>query len=124
MRSLRLLAVIAICVLGLSLVASAGPNQLGIANSRNISFVEPVRVGNVLLPAGEYQVLHTMQGTEHIMVFKQLKAKNPVEAHVKCQLVPLQAKAPRTETVYALNAANERVLRSLTFHGDSAQHVF
>jgi len=124
MRPLRFLAVIAICILGLSLVASAGPNKLGIADSRNITFVEPVRVGNVLLPVGEYKVLHTMQGSEHIMVFKQLKAKNPVEARVQCQLIPLQAKATKTETVYALNAANERVLRSLTFHGDSAQHVF
>jgi hypothetical protein len=31
---------------------------------------------------------------------------------------------PRTETIYAVNASNERVLQELTFRGDTAKHVF
>jgi len=124
MRLLKVVAVVAMCVLGLSLLASAGENKLGVADSRSITFSEPMRVGEVLLPKGDYQVLHRMDGTQHIMVFKQQHAKQPVEARVQCQLVPLPKKAERTEMAYGLNAANERVLHHLIFLGDSAQHVF
>jgi len=124
MRSLKFLCVITICVLGLSVLAVAGQNQFGVADSHNISFSTPMRVGDVLLPKGEYQVLHTMEGQEHVMVFRQLNTKKPAEARVKCQLQPLSTKAPRTEQSYVLNAANERVLHTLIFRGDSAQHVF
>ena len=124
MRSQKCLLVIAICVLGLSVLAGAGQNQFGVAGSHDISFSTPIRVGDVLLPKGEYRVLRTMEGQEHVMVFKRLNTKKPVEARVKCQLQPLATKAPRTEQTYAFNAANERVLHTLVFRGDSAQHVF
>jgi hypothetical protein len=124
MRFLKVVAVVAMCVLGLSLLASAGENKFGVADSRRITLNEPMRVGDLLLPSGDYQVLHTMDGDQHIMIFKQLNTNRPAEARVQCQLVPLQKKAERTETGYVLNAANERVLHSLVFRGDSAQHVF
>src|ERR1700690_4573364 len=124
MRCLKAVAVVAMCVLGLSLLASAGANKFGVADSRNITFSGPMRVGDTLLPKGDYQVMHTMEGDHHIMVFKQLHTKRPAEARVQCQLVPLQKQARRSETSYVLNAANEQVLHSLIFQGDSAQHVF
>lgn len=124
MRFMRVVAVVAICVLGLSVLASAAENKFGVADSQKITFSEPIRVGAVLLPSGDYQVLHSMDGNQHIMVFKQLNSTRPAEARVQCQLVPLQKKAARTETSFVLNAANERVLHGLIFAGDSAQHVF
>jgi hypothetical protein len=124
MRILKVMAVTAVCVLGLSALLSAGANQFGVADTRQISFDKPMRVGDVLLPSGQYQVLHTMQGDTHIMVFKQMNAKKPAEASVKCQLVPLKEKAERTEKIYIVNAANERVLQTLVFRGDLAAHVF
>jgi hypothetical protein len=124
MRFLKVVAVVAMCFLGLSLLASASENKFGVADSRTITFSGPMRVGGTLLPSGEYQVLHTMDGDHHVMVFKQLNSKRPAEARVQCQLVPLQKKADRTETGYVLNASNERVLHTLIFKGDSAQHVF
>jgi protein-disulfide isomerase len=123
MRSLRFAAVLAICLLGVSL-ASASHNKFGVADARSIQFDSPVRVGTVLLPAGEYRVLHTMEGQDHIMVFKQQNSKKPIETKVKCQLVPLSKAAPRTEKVYAVNDAKELVLHTLVFQGDTAQHVF
>jgi len=124
MRFLKVMAVTAVCVLGLSALLSAGANQFGVADTRQITFDNPMRVGDVLLPSGQYQVLHTMQGDTHIMVFKQMNTKKPVEARVKCQLVPLKDKAQRTEKIYSVNAANERVLHTLVFRGDTAEHVF
>jgi hypothetical protein len=124
MRFLKVITVIAVCVLGTSLILSAGQNKFGVMDTRQITFDNPMRVGGILLPTGEYQVLHTMDGENHIMVFKQLRAKNPAEAKVKCTLVPLANKAPQTQKTYLLNASNERVLQTLVLQGDKAQHVF
>lgn len=124
MRSLRFVAVLGTCVFALSLFAIAKQNQFGVADSYKIVFTAPTRIGDVLLPQGNYQVLHTMQGQDHIMVFKRLQTRKPVEARVKCQLVPLPKKAGRDEQTFVINAANERVLHTLVFKGDSAQHVF
>jgi hypothetical protein len=124
MRFLKVVIVIAVCVLGTSLILSAGQNKFGVMDTRQVTFDNPMRVGGTLLPSGEYQVLHTMDGENHIMVFKQLRTKNPAEAKVKCTLVPLAQKAPQTQKTYVLNAGNERILQTLVFQGDKAQHVF
>jgi len=123
MRLVKCLAVTAMCLLCVSL-AYAGQNKFGVADSRTLTFTTPMRVGNVLLPKGNYQVLHTMEGQDHVMVFKQLNTKKPAEARVKCQLVALEQRADQTQQIYVLNAANERVLHTLIFRGDTAKHVF
>jgi hypothetical protein len=63
-----------------------------------------------------------MEGQEHVMVFQRVHGKDQVK--VKCTLVPLARKADQSETIYLLNASNERVLQGLVFRGDSAKHVF
>ena len=123
MRSFKVLVVVAMCVLGLSLLAEA-KNQFGVADSRSLTLTAPTLVGEVLLPAGDYKVTHTMEGANHIMVFKQMNTTKPAEARVKCQLVPLAKKATRDEVSFRLNAANQRTLHSMIFKGDTAQHVF
>jgi hypothetical protein len=81
-----------------------------------------MRVGAVVLPAGDYVIRHTMDGQEHIMVFQRARTKDEIK--VKCTLVQLAKKAEHNETIYQLNAANERVLQELVFAGDKAKHVF
>ena len=124
MSSVKVVAIVALCVLGAAVLLSAAPNQFGIANSREVTFDNPVRIGQVLLPKGDYTILHTMEGETHIMVFKQQHTKHPAEARVQCSLQPLTSKAPRSEKTYLLNASNERVLHELIFKGDTAKHVF
>ena len=124
MRFLKVVGVVALCVLFLATVANAGQNKFGVADNNKLALTSPTLVGNTLLPPGQYSILHTMEGQNHIMVFKQLNTSKPAEVHVKCNLLPLQKRAERTETEYVLNAANEKVLRSLTFAGDTAEHVF
>ena len=53
-----------------------------------------------------------------------LPGTNPAEARVRCKFVPLKAKADGDQVIYVFNAANEKVLQTLTFRGDLAQHVF
>ena len=63
MRFMKTMLVVAICVLWMSVLASAGQNQSGVANTRQIRFESPTWVGDTLLPTGNYQVRHTMQAT-------------------------------------------------------------
>jgi hypothetical protein len=99
-------------------------NQMGIADRYQVNFSQNVRVADTLLPKGEYEIRHVMQGSDHIMVFRQLGTRKPVELRAKCTLVPLSAKATSSEKVFTLNAANEEVLQELVFKGDRAKHVF
>jgi ABC-type oligopeptide transport system substrate-binding subunit len=114
---------ILICVFMLGAV-SAAENQIGIEDSYKVNFSEQFRVADTLLPKGDYQIRHVMEGADHIMVFTQLGTKKPVEVRAKCTLVPLAEKADKSEKTFILNAANERVLQELVFKGDRARHVF
>ncbi|MGD0791503.1 MAG: hypothetical protein ABR920_07005 [Terriglobales bacterium] len=123
MRQMFAGILILMCVFMLSAVAVA-ENPLGIADTYKVNFSEKVRVADTLLPKGNYEIRHVMEGSDHIMVFRQLGTKKPVEVRAKCTLVPLAAKANEDRKIYLLNAANERVLQELVFKGDRAKHVF
>jgi hypothetical protein len=119
MRKIAVLLGLVMIVVGVTAVAT----DLGIAEKRDIKFYDPVVIGNKLVPAGEYTVLHQMQGKDHIMVFTKV-GKKPLEARVKCSLTPLKATAERTEVEYRLNDKKEHVLSRLVFRGDKAEHIF
>lgn len=116
-----ILVLMCVCMLGSTMLAE---NQMGISDRYQVSFSQNVRVADTLLPKGEYEIRHVMQGSDHIMVFRQLGTRKPVELRAKCTLVPLSAKATSSEKVFILNAANEQVLQELVFKGDRAKHVF
>jgi hypothetical protein len=124
MRLGKPVLVISICVLFLSVFAFAGQNAMGISDVYKVTFQEKIKVADTVLPAGDYQIRHVMEGATHIMVFRQLGVGKPVEVRAKCTLVPLAEKARNTKKTYVLNAANERVLQELIFKGDLAKHVF
>ena len=121
MRKTGLWVVVAILILTAAAVAA---NQSGVANKRQVTFYDPVRIGDTLLPAGDYTVVHQMQGTDHIMVFTQMKKKKPAEARVKCTLVPLNTPAAQSELGFKTNGANEKLLTRMVFRGDRAAHTF
>jgi len=123
MRWVQAAFVAAICVLFLGVFALAGENQ-GISDLYRVSFTEKVRVADTLLPSGDYEIRHVMEGADHIMVFHQLRAKKPIEVRAKCTLVALPEKAAADKKIFLLNAADERVLHELVFKGDLAKHVF
>ncbi|MFY9845195.1 MAG: hypothetical protein WA718_18285 [Terriglobales bacterium] len=123
MRHIIAGSLILLCLFVLGAV-SVADNPMGIKDSYKVDFSEKVLVAGTLLPKGTYQISHVMEGSDHIMIFRQLDSKKPVEVRAKCTLVPLGAKATRDEKSYTLNASNERVLHELVFKGDSAGHVF
>jgi hypothetical protein len=124
MHSWKWLVMGLVCVLGVSVLAVAGSGPMGIADVQKITFTGTVRIGEALLPAGQYEVRHVMEGENHIMVFQQLGKKNAPSVRVKCSLQPLAEKASQTQKIYTLNAANEQVMQAIVFQGDTAKHVF
>lgn len=96
-----------------------------IADHQSITFNQPMVLAGTALPAGTYSVDHQMQGEDHLMIFrlKDAPKSKAVEVKVKCTLVPLTAKASRTESRYTQNK-NQNVLTEVTFKGDEAKHVF
>jgi hypothetical protein len=124
MRNLKSTALFFALILCLSSMLQAGTNKYGVADVRKVTLTAPTRVGDVLLPQGDYEVRHMMEAENHIMVFQQLGASKPAQARVKCNLVALKEKADQTQVIYESNGANERVLRTLRFKGDLAEHVF
>ena len=113
---------LAVLVLGAATLLTATDNSMtGVALKQQITFTGPTVVGGTLVPAGDYKVSHQMQGSEHIMIFKQIGGK--AEAKAKCNLVPLNEKARTTEQRYTENAKSERVLVEMTFRGDTSKHV-
>jgi hypothetical protein len=121
MRSFKVLAIF-MCVVALGSMVLAADKSMGVRDVSTVTFVAPMRAGEVVLPAGDYVIRHTMEGQEHIMVFQLAHTKNGVK--VKCSLVPLSKKAEQNQTIYQLNASNERILQELVFRGDMAKHVF
>ena len=61
----------------------ANTNTMGIAEKQTIDFTAPTLVGGTLLPAGEYNVTHQMNGQTHVMIFKQVHGKARSEDHLQ-----------------------------------------
>jgi hypothetical protein len=118
---MRILRGVGIMLLVLGAMAVAKDNALGIHEVSQVKFDTAVHIGSTVLPAGQYEVRHTMEGQEHVMVFKRNGSKEEYKA--KCTLVPLDKKARQTQASYQ-TTGNEKLLQELVFQGDSAKHVF
>ncbi len=124
MKKSSMILVSLLCIL---VVASGFAGTMPkIADHQNITFNQPMVLAGASLPAGTYSVDHQMQGEDHFMIFrlKDVPKSKTVEVKVKCSLVPLTAKASRTESRYMQNAKNQNILTEVTFKGDEAKHVF
>lgn len=115
-----LMAIVCVTVvLGLTLAVSA---QNGIAKTQRVTFDEPIKVQGQLVPAGNYTIDHVMDGKNHVMVFKQVSGARQ-EFRFNCNMVQLPSKAKQTLKVYD-TATGSKVLKSMTFAGDTYEHVF
>ena len=124
MRGIKVAAVLAIFLVSVAVLLNAGQNKFGVADQQKTTFSHAIRVGDTVLPQGEYKIQHTMEGAEHVMVFTQLKASNPATARAKCQLVSVEKKIEQTYFGYQKSAASEYLLQEMAFKGDTAKHVF
>jgi hypothetical protein len=105
--------------------ASSNLNQFGVADVRQVTFFDQVKIGDTIVPAGEYKVLHAMEADSHVMLFKQIDApaSKATVVKVKCTLKPLDQVAKTNEQRFRTENGVQ-VLTVLQFKGDKAQHVF
>jgi len=123
MKTDRLVLVLIVFTLVAAMFAvAAEKGQFAIGSTRGVSFYEPIKIGGVLLPAGEYKVKHVMEGDNHVMIFTNVDKKDKT-AKVNCKMEQLKTKAE--ENAQEVKAENgDRVLVSLTFKGDTVRHIF
>jgi len=114
-----------VLLLGVTALFAANLDQYGVADQRQLTLFRQAKIGDTLVRAGDYKVLHLMEGDEHVMLFKQLgvPAKKAVVVKVKCTLKPLPEIARTNEQRYQLEDGVQ-VLVMLQFKGDKAQHIF
>ena len=122
MNSSKAVAAILLLLASLAAVGANTPKNMGVGQTRNITFVGPVKVGGAVLPAGNYRVEHVMEGENHVMVFENL-GKKEAAARVNCQMIELQNKAAESSQEYETQDG-AKVLKALTFRGDTYKHQF
>ena len=128
MLRMRYIAIMALFALAL---ASAGFAQKHASRTGFLTLTEPAQVGNVLLPAGEYQVTHRFSSTGHYTEFARITESNlgfegsptyqerTVVATADCTMQPLSAKADKT----AIEKEGQRIAR-LEIKGEDVAHNF
>lgn len=117
-KKIAAVAIIMLFILG---VAFAADTSFGAGKTKNITFNSDVKVGDKVLPAGDYKVLHLMEGNEHTLVFKS--TTNVEKVRVKCNMVDLGKKAEDTFSEYKI-VGSDRILTAIVFRGDTYKHSF
>lgn len=86
----------------------------------NITFYDSTKVATTVLPKGSYKAQHLLDGSNHVLVFKD--EANKERARLTCTIEQLGSKA--VETVYDTdkNDAGENVLQWVVFAGDRYKH--
>ena len=118
-KGMKLLGIALLVSAALSGMADDAPSQR-MGKVKTVDFITAVKVGDVLLPAGEYKVQELMDGDSHLLVFKTMN--NQEKVRVRCNLVELPRKVAQTEQDARKNDAGEPVLQSLAFQGEKARH--
>lgn len=115
-------AILMVAIVALVALTAYAADPMVTWKSKRIAFTQDVKVGQQVLPAGEYKIRHEMDGTQHIMVFTQ-EVKGEPQFRIACKLESLNEKARVTQQFF-LTENGGRVLQSVIFKGDTVRHVF
>lgn len=97
--------------------------QLKVGKTGEISFTQPTKLGEVLLPAGSYRFVHRTAGDDHFVKFTGTKGKGREFGEVKCQIEPLSEKASQTAISTTDEGGTRRITR-IEVRGENVAHVF
>lgn len=132
--SLVLLAVITATVISTASSAFADEHEhaLKVGKKGEVTFDHPTKVGDLTLPAGQYQLQHRVEGQDHLIHFVALGKTNPyypttpgVTGHpgeVKCRLEPLGKKAQST-TIWVNQEDDTYRLVKVEVGGENVAHL-
>jgi hypothetical protein len=98
-----------------------------------LHFTTVVKVGEASLQPGMYQVQHVMDGTNHVIVFKEVgmqagyrHGNTPVGkevARAQCKVEPVTKKAGNTKITLRTNAAGEKEVAEILVAGETFKHI-
>ncbi len=98
-----------------------------------LHFTKVIKVGEVALQPGMYQVQHVTEGTNHIIVFKEVAmaagykmGNTPVGkevARVQCTVEPVNKKMSNTKITLRTNAAGEKEVAEVQVAGERFKHL-
>jgi hypothetical protein len=96
-------------------------------------FTNVVKVGEVALQPGMYEVQHVEEGSDHVLVFKEVgmqagykHGNTPVGkevARVKCTIEPVSKKVSNTKLTLRTNAKGEREVAEVEVAGEAFRHL-
>lgn len=128
MKHIRQIGIIAAVVLWLASWTFAQGSK---GKTGHLTLTAATQVGNVVLPAGNYEVRHVASPTGHLMEFVRVTESNlgyegsptfidrEVVAKVNCNMQPLNAKAGKT----VIEKEGSRLAR-LEIKGENIAHNF
>jgi hypothetical protein len=97
--------------------------QLKIGKTGQVSFSQPTKVGEVLLPAGSYRFVHRVAGDDHFVQFTQTSPGSRDFGEVKCQIEPRSKKVSQT-AITTMDEGGVRRITRIEVAGENVTHVF
>lgn len=130
----RYLGVMIATIIALGTVSFAQSNPVKIGKTGHFTLKRETRVGDAVLPVGDYEVRHRRSANGHFIEFTRVTEDPTAEAQtlspydwevvaeVPCTMQSL--KEPATTTYVALSGGTDGHLNSLKIRGESVVHVF
>jgi hypothetical protein len=118
-RVAKVLVLVLLLTIAAGAFAADAPSPRA-GKSWSITFLDPTKVGTTMLPAGIYKAQHLVDGSNHVLVFKD--EDNKERARLNCTIEQLGSKADKTAYELNENGAGEKVLQSVVFAGDRYMH--
>jgi hypothetical protein len=137
-KTIRMIVVGALVVSAIGFVSLAASARDGkeftIGKKGEIHFNVPVRAGDTLLQPGMYQLQHTVEGNDHVVIFKAMEmpagyrhsntpVAKDVSARIKCKVVAAE-KVNKTNITLRTNAAGEKEIAEVQVAGEAFKHLF
>ncbi len=114
------LALIAFILVVITSMLYAGVDRPVPHKEKTVTLYSDVKVGDKVLPKGEYDVKHVSEGADNVLVFTSGRK----EYRFKCQLKPITDKVEGVALQFRTNTDGTKSLVSVTFPGDASAHVF
>ena len=104
-----------------------------IGKKGQVHFETQVKAGDTVLKPGMYQVQHVMEGSEHVLIFKEMgmpagyrMGNTPVGkevARINCKVEPVTKKVSNTKIMLRTNAAGEKEIAEVQVAGEAFKHL-
>lgn len=130
-----LIACISLFVLSVFALPSSAQEQVLKAGKKGeVHFTSSVRVGDVLLKRGMYQVQHTVEGENHVIVFKEVSMPAGYKmggtwvgkevARLNCKVEATDKSVSNTKVYLRTNASGEKEIEKIQVAGEKVFHIF